>query len=629
MTPEKRQEIINSIDLLSYIENQGHKAKRIGKNYIITPCPSCKSPESKKDKGHFAVYPDTNSYSSFAECCNGGNIFDYLEKIEGLSKSEAISKAESLAGIINDFEATRTPQEATKGAKGTNTPPRPTEALKNDFKAYYEELEANDKEPAIKYLTEQRGIKREAIKNVLYDKKYNSVIFPVSESHCIYRSINQDSKGNKPGSNLDIYNKHLLKDNQLKEIFITESIIDGLSLNKEFISLNSVSNKEKLIETIREGLDKVKDKLFILALDNDKAGEEAREHIIKEFKKLNIKYTVFSFNRKYKDINQYLQAEPEALENQTNNKTYLKPDLVSNYLEQFLKDIEANKHKEAIKTGFNKLDDNLDGGFYPGLYVIGAISSLGKTTFIQQITDNIAFKGQDILFFSLEMSKFEMVGKSLSRLTFESINTRKEAATTRQILKNSFNKEVLVNSGAGAKYESISDHLSIIEGGFNTNLNDVKSKIENYIELTGAKPVIVIDYLQILQAGDNGTGTDKQKIDYLVTELKRISRDNGLTVIVISSFNRENYLSGVGFESFKESGAIEYTADVVFGLQLEAVNNLDKGPGKITENREKLNQAKEATPRKIELICLKNRNGKSYFKVNYEFYSKFNYFLEV
>ena len=167
MTPEKRQEIINSIDLLSYIENQGHKAKRIGKNYIITPCPSCKSPESKKDKGHFAVYPDTNSYSSFAECCNGGNIFDYLEKIEGLSKSESISKAESLAGIINDFEATRPPQEATKGAKGTNTPPRPTEALKNDFKAYYEKLEANDKEPAIKYLTEQRGIKREAIKNVL------------------------------------------------------------------------------------------------------------------------------------------------------------------------------------------------------------------------------------------------------------------------------------------------------------------------------------------------------------------------------------------------------------------------------------------------------------------------------
>ena len=628
MTPEKRQEIINSIDLLSYIENQGHKAKRIGKNYIITPCPSCKSPEYKKDKGHFVVYPDTNSYSSFTDCCKGGTIFDYLEEIEGLSKSKAISKAELLAGIINDFEATRPPQREPEGVRGTNTPPRQPEALKNDFKAYYEELEANDKEPAIKYL-EQRGIKREAIKNVLYDKKYNSVIFPVSESHCIYRSINQDSKGNKPGSNLDIYNKHLLKDNQLKEIFITESIIDGLSLNREFISLNSVSNKEKLIETIREGLDKVKDKLFILALDNDKAGEEAREHIIKEFKKLNIKYTVFSFNRKYKDINQYLQAEPEALEDQIKNKSYLKPDLVSNYLDQFLKDIEANKHKEAIKTSFNKLDSFLDGGFYPGLYVIGAISSLGKTTFIQQITDNIAFKGQDILFFSLEMSKFEMVGKSLSRLTFESIKTRTEAVTTRQILKNSFNKQVLLDSGAGAKYESISNHLSIIEGGFNTNLNDVKSKIENYIELTGAKPVVVIDYLQILQTGDNGTGTEKQKIDYLVTELKRISRDNGLTVIVISSFNRENYLSGVGFESFKESGAIEYTADVVFGLQLEAVNNLDKGQGKITENREKLNKAKEATPRKIELICLKNRNGKSYFKVNYEFYSKFNYFLEV
>lgn len=628
MKEDKRQEIINNIDLLSYIENKGFKAIRSGKGHIITPCPKCNSPETKTDKGHFTVYSETNSYSSFASCCKGGNIFDYLEEIEGLGKAESISKAESLAGIKNDFKATIEPQRATEGAKGTNTPPRQPEAHKNDFGGYYKELEANSKEPAIKYLTEQRGIKKEAIKNILYDKKFNSVIFPVNENHCIYRSINQDSKGNKAGSILDIYNKDLLKDNQLKEIFITESIIDGLSLNKEFMSLNSVSNKNKLIEAIKQGLDKVKDKLFILALDNDKGGEEATEHLIKEFKNLNIKYTVFSFNRKYKDINEYLKADPEELENQINNKTYLKPDLVSNYLDQFLKDIEANKHKEAIKTGFNKLDDNLDGGFYPGLYVIGAISSLGKTTFIQQITDNIAFKGQDVLFFSLEMSKFEMVGKSLSRLTFESIKTRTEAATTRQILKNSFNTEVLTNSGAGAKYGGISDHLSIIEGGFNTNLNDIKSKIENYIELTGIKPVIVIDYLQILQAGQE-IGTDKQKVDYLVTELKRISRDNGLTVIVISSFNRENYLSGVGFESFKESGAIEYTADVVFGLQLKAVNNLHTGQGKTTENRDIINKAKDETPRKIELVCLKNRNGRSYFKIDYEFYPKFNYFLEV
>ncbi len=56
---------------------------------------------------------------------------------------------------------------------------------------------------------------------------------------------------------------------------------------------------------------------------------------------------------------------------------------------------------------------------YPGLYVIGAISSLGKTTFANQMADQIAEQGKSVLYISLEQSSLELTAKSISRITRE------------------------------------------------------------------------------------------------------------------------------------------------------------------------------------------------------------------
>ena len=77
-----------------------------------------------------------------------------------------------------------------------------------------------------------------------------------------------------------------------------------------------------------------------------------------------------------------------------------------------------------------------------------------------------------------------------------------------------------------------------------------------------------MDYLQIIPAR-NDRQTDKQKTDDIIRGLKKMQSDNKLVCFVISALNRSNYLAPVDFESFKESGGIEYTADVVLGLQLE------------------------------------------------------------
>ena len=156
----------------------------------------------------------------------------------------------------------------------------------------------------------------------------------------------------------------------------------------------------------------------------------------------------------------------------------------------------------------------------------------------------------------------------------------------------------------------IAPRMSVIEGNFNCNISFIGDYVARYITKNGRKPVVIVDYLQILDGMADQRQTTRDLVDTNVRELKRMSRNYDIPVIVISSLNRTNYLAPVDFESFKESGGIEYTADVVWGLQLDAVNDpiFDKDKH-IKEKREIVRNAKAETPRKIQLLCLKNRYG--------------------
>ena len=297
-----------------------------------------------------------------------------------------------------------------------------------------------------------------------------------------------------------------------------------------------------------------------------------------------------------------------------------RPDAVSEYLNKaFIADIEKFKTYKDKKTGFQNLDNEM-GGLYAGLYVVGGISSVGKTTFIHQLGDQLAEQGEHIIYFSLEQSKSELASKSIARSTAKM--DYNNAVTGISIRSGYIPPQVIK---AVKEYEKIAQRVSIVEGNFNTTTDSIRSYIDRYISLNDVKPIVIIDYLQIIP-GDMKLG-DKQRIDNIVTELKRISRDFDITLFVISSLNRGNYLTPIDFASFKESGGIEYTADVVWGLQLQAINDeIFNKEGKIKEKREKIKQAKAADPREIELVCLKNRHGKPSFSCGFTYYPKFDLF---
>lgn len=295
----------------------------------------------------------------------------------------------------------------------------------------------------------------------------------------------------------------------------------------------------------------------------------------------------------------------------------------------------SSQEAPCYSTGFKELDKILDGGLYPGLYIVGAISSLGKTSLCLQIGDNIAAHGQDVLVFSLEMSKKELISKSLSRIMAQ--QDRKNAKTTRAIMRGSSNwnpSEKALFLDAITEYtEGTGSHLYIHVGMGNIGPNEIRAAVIQHQIRTGNYPVVIVDYVQILAPSDI-RATDKQNMDKAVLELKRISRDYNTPVIGISSFNRDNYTAPVNMAAFKESGSLEYSSDVLIGLQYTFMEKQDnereaaRAARIAEESRKVIAAAKEGKAIAINARILKNRNGAK-GSAYLEFTPMFNEFRDI
>ena len=190
--------------------------------------------------------------------------------------------------------------------------------------------------------------------------------------------------------------------------------------------------------------------------------------------------------------------------------------------------------------------------------------------------------------------------------------------TTGAKYSNYSNQETDLINKAISIYQQSAKNMIIKEGIGDIGVQQVREYAQNHISITEKRPIVIIDYLQILSPYSQKM-TDKQNTDKSVLELKRISRDFKIPVIAISSFNRANYNTPVSMEAFKESGAIEYSSDVLIGLQLKGAGQKDFD----------INAEKNRNPRNIELVILKNRNGSTGEKISYRYYSMFNHFEEV
>lgn len=617
-------------------------------------CPLCGNGQGQDGDG-ITVKPGTTHLHCF-KCGFGGDIVDLYQAEHGMDTKEALEALYSHFGLIIDQDTTRSynaPQRA---------PEPPQEAVveeAKDYTEYFKQARAN-LQGAKEYLS-LRGLSMETASRYYlgYDAEWVSptakeraeregrrlpppsprLIIPTSKHSYLARDTRRDLDENarkwakmKEGT-VELFNTRALYNEAERPVFVAEGEINALSIievGAEAMALGMARNYHKLLELLEKKPTKA---TLILCLDDDKGkdkntGADAQKELREGLDKLNISYIIGSSillgendpnDALVKDRAAFTAAVAEA-----EHQTAARPDNVADYLNRLMAgEIEKFKQGATRKTGFDNLDEKA-GGVYPGLYVLGAISSLGKTTFIHQMADQMAAKGEDVLYFSLEQSRLEMVSKSLSRLTAK--KDVKTAVSSLAIRGGNLTPAVL--DAADQYAEMVGERMSVVEGNFNCTVAFITDYVTRYMATTGTKPIVIIDYLQILQ-GEPRMST-KEVVDTNVTELKRLSRNKDIPVFLISSLNRANYMTPVDFESFKESGGIEYTADVIWGLQLTVLNDpiFDK-EGKVKEKREKIREAKAANPREVELLCLKNRYGISSYSVSFTYYPQYDLFKEA
>lgn len=649
---DSRLAIRQNVDMAQYLRKSGRS---------LYNCPFCGSGTGKNHTGAFGIVPKSGGtkWHCFS-CGRSGDVIDlymnerhcdYNTALRDLAASIGITIARGAdSGLDIDYS---NPWSTDEQPQNKNA-----ESGQNlndiDYTTYYAECKARVHDPDAMVYINGRGISAATAEayNLGYDPagdptgsghKTPRIIVPVTKTHYIARrtDLEQDYRVlNSKGGEQGIFNVSALYSNQC--VFITEGPFDALSFIETgfpAVSVNSTDNIGRLLAQ----LDKQRTgATLILALDNDDAGKAATQSLMAELGRRNIRYTTFTGSRKDPNESLVYDRAGFAMAALDAYNRAEKPDSTADYINHgMFAEIEAFQNK--ISTGWRKLDETANGGLYSGLYVIGAVSSLGKTSFMLQMADQVAAGGTDVIFFSLEQSRLELVSKSLGRYTallgqdLNQLEIRANSMARNERSKQAFDK-------ACAEYlKRVGNRMNIVEANYICDALTIGEYVRDYVQRTGSRPLVIIDYLQALKPPavrpdmDEGTkdrikglarATAREQVDYSMVTLKQLTRELSIPVVAVCSVSRTNYMVPFDLESLKESGGIEYSADVVWGIQFHCLSDdLFTSEGKISDKRRRLAEEKQRKPRKLDLVCRKNRFGQGSFDLALDYYPANDLFI--
>lgn len=646
------------------------------------PCPVCKGRS-------FHYYPKNRNGEGWHcfSCGEGGDIYDLYAKVEKVPNEVAFKRVNEMFRLKieksgkNPYKKTN--KEELMGIVATDKSKIGMGYIGECSERLQEHAEA------VEYL-KKRGIyddEKLAKYNIGFDPEWHQgkgcstprLIIPCGEPFSFTAYIAYDIRDNVAEEDRKVivrdeespriapFGVNVIKyaDNEKpKPIYVVEGWADALSIyavGGSAVALNSTDNVHSFL--YKYGTECAEKKLrLILALDN-----EANARLAEGLAKKGVSFILDNPAGDFKSVNDALINDPSGFGCRV-IRSYDEYEAIANrsvasYIDGFLGMMRAER--KLIPSGFTSLDKAISGwnggGLPVGLYVIGAISSLGKTTFALQVADQMAAQGQDVLIFSLEMSRMELIGKSVSRHSFLSLpvleqrtiegklRTSKPLEDANKVFTWSDFRDLRLkqNNGllggsdmikskeieacmeaAARKYGSeVAPHLFIEEGRVDgTSMEHIREKVREHKAWTGETPVVIIDYLQMVRPPEGMEGaTDKAITDKNILACKVLSRDFNTPVIVISSFSRSAYFENRGLASFKESGAIEYTADVVLTLTYKSMENAKDAKEGATKEQE----VKKQNVRDVKVNILKNRSGGMMDTPTYRFIPMFNTFIET
>ena len=231
---------------------------------------------------------------------------------------------------------------------------------------------------------------------------------------------------------------------------------------------------------------------------------------------------------------------------------------------------EASKNRGAvtgIATGFLDLDYKTAGMQPSDLILVAARPSMGKTAFVLNIAQHVAFHDEKtVAIFSLEMSKEQLVNRLLS---LES-KVNSQAIRTGNMKDDEWERLIESADVIGSSKLLIDDTPGISFGELRSKCR--KFKIENNLEM------IIIDYLQLMTGSGKGNESRQQEISEISRSLKALARELHVPVIALSQLSRaveQRPDHRPMLSDLRESGAIEQDADVVMFIYREDYYNKD------------------------------------------------------
>ena len=253
-----------------------------------------------------------------------------------------------------------------------------------------------------------------------------------------------------------------------------------------------------------------------------------------------------------------------------------------------LKEKALKPELPGLASGFYDLDSLTQGFQKSDLIILAGRPSMGKTAFVLNIAENILKKYKTpILFFSLEMSKEQLIYRLLSNET--------GISQTRLKIGNLYKEDwhELRNS-----IQNYSRLPFFIDDQANLTTQDIRLKLKQILFEQNKVGLVIIDYLQLLVNSKLKSENRVQELSQITRALKNLAKEFQIPIITLSQLSRnvENRINKRPVLSdLRESGSIEQDADLVLMLYRENYYN------SMIEKNEKITSA--------ELIIAKHRNG--------------------
>jgi len=315
------------------------------------------------------------------------------------------------------------------------------------------------------------------------------------------------------------------------------------------------------------------------------AEEVSKNKTLRDIIEMGSKIVDLGFNKDYENIPvvlSKLQKDFVIKSNKEENITRVLKDFDDRTLE-YQEKVKNGLELIGIPSGYNKIDKVIDGIRKGHFWVIGAYTSMGKSSLALNLTSNLIKQGLRVVYYSLEMTQVDIVSRLLGVMGNDN---------GRSIIKGypknkeelEINKQKLVDTNFMVK----------------TDVNELSDLIMSMYEENVIKPVdmFVVDYIQNINL--KGSKSEYETSTKVALDLQLSALRLNIPIIALSQISNEGAREKDSQQvmSFKGSGGIGASADLAIEIKLREENN-----------EERIRKLQNGESVMMKLVIKKNRHG--------------------